>query len=256
LAGRTVLVWCEHGLGDTLQFLRFIPQLTAVAREVHLMVQPPLVSLLQGAPGLGHLHNGWRDEPPPPHDVDIEVMELAYAFRARVDTLAPPYPHLALQARGDFEDVRSRGAQRHVGLLWAASDWDTSRSIPLASLAPLLQVPGHRFFSLQQGTAAADPSARALGIEPLSHRTGSIPEAAAALLALDAVVTVDGMPAHLAGTLGRPTFLLLKHEADWRWMDGRSDSPWYPGMRLFRQPTPGDWAGAVNAVAQALRPSR
>lgn len=254
-AGRSVRVWCEHGLGDTLQFLRFVPALAAQARELHLMVQPPLVALLQGAPGLGRVHDGWRDAPPPPHDVEIEVMELAYALRTTLETLPPPYPHLAAQARGDFSGLPD-GTSLRVGLLWAASDWDRSRSVPLPTLAPLVATPGVRFFGLQQGAALNEPCAVPPAIEPLSRHTRQIPAAAAAMLALDLIITVDGMPAHLAGTLGRPTWVLLKHEADWRWMAGRSDSPWYPSMRLFRQPAPGDWTAPIKEMARALRQFR
>jgi hypothetical protein len=250
-AGQRVLVRCEHGLGDTLQFMRFLPHLGA--RELHFLVQPPLVQLLRGAPGLGAVRNYWTDDPLPPHDVDMEVMELAYALRATPATPPAPYPHLRTQlppadALGIADDGRLR-----VGLLWAASEWDTSRSVPLQALAPLFALEGARFFSLQQGAAAGDPLLERLGIERLSSRTQDIGMAGAAMCALDVIVTVDAMPAHLAGTLGRPTWVLLKHDADWRWMEGRGDSPWYPSARLFRQPQPGDWESVVKAVARELR---
>jgi ADP-heptose:LPS heptosyltransferase len=140
-----------------------------------------------------------------------------------------------------------------VGLLWSASDWDRSRTIPLQALAPLFSLQEVQFYSLQQGEAAADPLLDGLNIESLSARTSGIPMAAAAICAMDLVICVDGMPAHLAATLGRPTWTLLKHEADWRWMEGREDTPWYPAMRLFRQPRPGDWAGLAQQVAAPLR---
>lgn len=250
--GRSVLVWCEHGLGDTLQFIRFVPPLCALAREVHLMVQPPLVRLLSGAPGLGTVHDGWADRPLPAYEVEIEVMELAYAFRPSTDTLPPPYRDLQLPAHPPFE---APAGSRNVGLLWSASDWDTTRSLPLAALRPLTEVPGLRFFSLQQGEAAQDPRVVQMGIVALSPRTAEIGAAAAAMRALDLIITVDGMAAHLAGSLGRPTWVLLKHDADWRWMTDREDSPWYPGMRLFRQAEAGDWDGVVSRVRQALQAS-
>lgn len=253
--GRSVLVRCEHGLGDTLQFLRFVPLLQRRARELHLMAQPPLVRLLQGAPGLGQVHDGWRGPGWPAHEVEIEVMELAYAFRASPADLPPPYPHLAGQARRHSRlqfDGGPGAARLHVGLLWAASDWDASRSLPWPALAPLLQVPEVRFHALQQGPAALQ-AAGSPGVLPLWQRTARIEDAAAAMLHMDAVVAIDGMAAHLAASLGRPTWVLLRHEADWRWMERRGDSPWYPSMRLFRQRRPGDWAGPVEAVAAALR---
>ncbi|AEG92700.1 hypothetical protein [Ramlibacter tataouinensis] len=252
LAGRSVLVRCLHGLGDSLQFMRFVPLLARHARELHFLVQPALLPLLAGAPELGRVSNAWTDHPPP-HEVEIEVMELAYAVRSTAATVPPPYPHLASLAAGRQPPALPADGGLRVGLLWAASDWDGSRSIPLDTLAPLLGVPGVRFHSLQQGAAAQDPAADRLGLVPLWRQTQSIEVAAAAMLAMDLVIAVDGMPAHLAGTLGRPTWLLLKHEADWRWMDDREDSPWYPAMRLFRQPRAGDWAGLVRQVAAALR---
>ena len=250
--GRSVLVRCEHGLGDTLQFIRFVPRITAVARELNLMVQPQLLQLLAGAPGLGEVRNAWTNEPAPAHEVEIEIMELAYALRCDLQHLPPPYPHLRERAAGGFPLELPREGPLRAGLLWAASDWDPTRSIPLRTLEPLLRSRQVRFYSLQQGPAAVDPLFGQLPIVPLSHLTREVRAAAAAMLQLDLVITVDGMPAHLAATLGRTTWLLLKHEADWRWMEGRDDTPWYPGMRLFRQPQRGDWDGAVMAAAGAL----
>lgn len=256
-AGRSVLVRCEHGLGDTLQFIRFVPALTRIAREVHVMIQPLLLELFAGAPELGMVHNGWTEWwPPPAHDLEIEIMELAYALRATVDTVPRPYPHLADRVRGKLPVALSDDGALRVGLVWAASDWDTTRSVPLAQLEPLLRVPGVRCFSLQQGRAAGDPLIARLPIEPLTRWTQDIAVAAAAMLELDLVVTVDNMVAHLAGTLGRPTWVLLKREADWRWMDDHSDSPWYPTVRLFRQARDGDWASVVAQAAAALERMR
>jgi hypothetical protein len=252
LAGRAVLVRCEHGLGDTLQFMRFLPRLGA--RQLHFMVQPQLVELLRGAPGLGEVRNYWTDDPLPAHEVDIEVMELAYATRTTPASLPPPYPHLRGQLRGvpklleENEDRRLR-----VGLLWAASDWDPTRSIPLGALAPLFDFDGVEFFSLQQGKAGLAAELEPLGIHSLASRTEAVVQAAAAMCELDLVISIDGMPAHLSATLGRPTWILLKQPADWRWMDGREDTPWYPSVRLFRQPREGDWSGLAQAVAVALR---
>lgn len=256
LDGRSVLVRCEHGLGDTLQFIRFVPDLSRRAREVTVLVQPHLLGLLEGLSGLGSVRNGWTEQPSPPHDVEIEIMELPYALRARIEKLPPPCPDLARNAAGKLGFALPKDDRLNVGLLWSASDWDRSRSVPLGTLAPLLREVDARFFSLQQGDAANDPLAGPLGIVPLSRHTGDVVAAAAAMLELDLVVTVDAMAAHLAGSLQRPTCLLLKHDADWRWMEGRSDSPWYPGVRLFRQREPGDWNGAVNPVVDALRARR
>jgi hypothetical protein len=253
LDGRSVLVRCEHGLGDTLQFIRFVPALQRIAREVHVMVQPLLLELFAGAPELGHMHDGWTQWwPPPAHDVEIEIMELAYALRATPATVPPPYPHLAERVRGRLPVALPDDRALRVGVVWAASDWDTTRSVTLAQLDPLLRVPGVRCFSLQQGAAAEDPLIEGLPLQPLSRWTQDIAAAAAAMLELDLVVTVDNMVAHLAGSLGRPTWVLLKHDADWRWMDARDDSPWYPTVRLFRQHREGDWNDVVAKAVEGL----
>jgi len=259
LHGRCVLVRCLHGLGDTLQYMRFVPQVAAQARELHFLVQPMLLNLLAGAPGLGTVSNAWTDNPPP-HDVEIEVMELAYALRSTAANVPPPYPHLAAQVPGTLRASLSSlpalapaGGGLRVGLLWSASDWDPSRSIPLQALAPLLAVQGPRFYGLQQGEARHDPAAAALGMVPLWRHTERIEAAAAAMLAMDLVIAVDGMPAHLAASLGRPTWLLLKHDADWRWMDTGDTSPWYPGMRLFRQARSEPWGDVARRVASNLQ---
>jgi hypothetical protein len=251
LAGRSVLVRCLHGLGDTLQFMRFVPRVAAQARELHFLVQPALLDLLHGAPGLGQVSNGWTDRPPA-HEVEIEVMELAYALRCTASALMPPYPRLASRVVARLPWALPQESAMRVGIVWSASDWDATRSIPLDALQPLLDIPGVRFHSLQQGDAARAPQAEALGLVPLWKRTGRVLDAAAALMHMDLLVCVDGMPAHLAATLKRPTWVLLKHQADWRWMRERADSPWYPTMRLFRQPKPGDWTTPIREAAAAL----
>jgi hypothetical protein len=250
--GRIVRVRCLHGLGDTLQFMRFVPEVDARARHVHFMVQPMLLDLLQGAPGLGDVSTAWTDEPPGA-DIEIEVMELAYALRCRAEDLPPPYPHLQAQLAARPRSVVEESGRARVALLWAASEWDTSRSVPLAELEPVLRQTGVSFYSLQQGPAAADPRLQELGVTALSPLTRGVADAAAAMLQMDLVICVDAMPAHLAATLGRPTWMMLKHEADWRWMEARSDTPWYRSMRLFRQPCPGDWGAVAHEVARALR---
>jgi hypothetical protein len=253
--GRDVLVRCEHGLGDTLQFIRYVPLLRARARRVTVLVQPALLPLFDASDRFGQVRNGWTTEPPPPHDLEIEVMELPYAFRSTAQSLPRNVPYLPLdpvRRRGDALPALPKGDALRVGLLWSASEWDTSRSIPLEALAPLARVPHVQFYSLQQGDHAEPASAAPFPIEPYSRYTTEITAAAAAMLELDLVITADAMAAHLAGALARPVWVLLKHDADWRWMTGRSDSPWYPTMRLLRQPQPGDWSALAQALADAL----
>jgi hypothetical protein len=255
-AGRRVLLRCNHGLGDTLQFARFLPKLRAIARELTVLVQPALVDLLSEEESFGNVRNGWTKDAPPPHDVAIEIMELAYAFRCTTETLPNEVPYLpttAVRRRAAGLPITSRAGELRVGLLWAASEWDTRRSIPLPLLDVLEDIGGVRYFSLQQGGHAREWTRSRLAVEPLSEHTQAVAAAVAAMLELDVIVTVDCMAAHLAGALGRPVWMLLRHEADWRWMQARADSPWYPTMRIFRQPREGAWEPVVEEVAEALR---
>ncbi|GJG87487.1 hypothetical protein tb265_26680 [Gemmatimonadetes bacterium T265] len=245
LDGRRVLVRCYHGLGDTLQFARFVPPLRATASDVTMWAQPallPLLTTMRGVGALAPLHDG---TPEVAYDVDVEAMELAHVLRATPGTLPPP-PHFELAPAPLPADGRLR-----VGIAWECGDWDRStRSIPFPLLAPLARVPGVALHVLQRGAALADALARPdFGVVSGSD---DVLAAARVVRALDLVVTIDSFPAHLAGSLGVPVWTLLPHAADWRWMDGRDDTPWYPTMRLFRQTRPGDWEGVVGRVAGEL----
>jgi hypothetical protein len=245
LAGRRVLVHCYHGLGDTLQFARFLPRAAALAAELAVWAQPPLIPLLGTLPGrvrLLPLHDG---APEVERDVDVEIMELAHVFRTELATLPAevPYLHVAPAPRLAPADALA------VGIVWAAGDWDTRRSVPPELLRPLSVIPNVRLFLLQRGDALARRPAG------LGEPVGSDDALAAArtMRALDLVIAVDSMPAHLAGALGVPVWTLLHADPDWRWMERRDDSPWYPSMRLFRQPRPGAWEPVVARVAGELR---
>ncbi|MDP9348872.1 MAG: ADP-heptose--LPS heptosyltransferase, partial [Gemmatimonadota bacterium] len=248
LQGRRVLVRCYHGLGDTLQFVRFVPWVRALAAEVTVWAQPALLPLLRTLPGVGRLlplHDG---TPGVEYDVDVEVMELAHVFRTTLDTLPAEVPYLHVDPSPLPTDGLAAGRLR-VGLVWRAGDWDERRSLPFPLLAPLAELPGVELHVLQRGPALAEHP-EGFGVVSGSD---SVLEAARVIRALDVVVTVDSMPAHLAGALGVPTWTLLHADADWRWMEGRADSPWYPTMRLFRQERPGEWEPVIARVAAGLR---
>jgi hypothetical protein len=240
--GRRVLLRCYHGLGDTLQFIRFVPALRERAAEVTTWAQPALIPLLRTLPGIGPLlplHDG---APQAEYDLDLEIMELAHLLRLTPAALPGRTPYLHPPRHPPL------GPGLHVGLVWAAGGWDATRSIPPCLLAPLAGIPGVVLHLLQRGVALDDwPGAPA-------RRSGSddVMATASLMTALDLVISVDSMPAHLAGALARPTWLLLREGADWRWMQGRQDSPWYPSMRLFRQPRAGDWADVAGRVAAGL----
>lgn len=230
VAGRHALVRCYHGLGDTLQFARFIPLLAARAASVTLECQPALAPLLAGLPGVARIIPFDAAAPAPPAECDVEIMELAFALRVRPEDAPPPrlgVPPAAALPPGT------------LGLCWTVSDWDKAREVPPALLRPLAEA--HPIVSLVPGRAPL-PCLNPEGCPTDLSRT------AALIAGTSRVVTVDTMVAHLAGAMGRPVSLLLKHEADWRWMADRTDSPWYPSMRLFRQPREGDWRAVVEAV--------
>jgi hypothetical protein len=142
-----------------------------------------------------------------------------------------------------------RGEGLAVGLAWRAGDWGGRRSAPVEALLPLGRIPGVALHILQRGPALATRPA-GFGID---HGADDVLEAAKRMRGLDLVISVDSMPAHLAAAIGRPTWLLLEREADWRWMEGREDSPWYPTLRILRQPAAGDWDGLAAQVAAELR---
>jgi hypothetical protein len=247
LTGRRVLVRCHHGLGDTIQFIRYAPFLHAVASEVVVWAQPELVPLVERVRGVDRvlpLHDGAPDVD---RDVDVEVMELPWIFRTTLRTVPAEVPYLHVAPPPPPNDAHD-GALR-VGLVWRAGDWDVDRSIPFPLLAPLAGVPGVALHVLQRGSGLAEWRE---GFGAVAG-TDVVPAAARMMAGLDLIVSVDSMPAHLAGALGRPTWTLLRADADWRWMTAREDSPWYPTMRLFRQEREGEWEPLVERVASELR---
>lgn len=241
LAGRRVLIHCYHGLGDTIQFARYIPLVQEIAREVTVRAQPALLPLLRTLPGCGRLVP-LNDEPASgARDVDIEIMELSWAFRTTTATIPRRVPYLSA------EPIELHGTSPRIGLIWRGGGWETRRSIPFRELAPLLDLDRPSFYALQ---LEVRPDERHEHLNMLD--TGTISSLARSIKALDLVITIDSMPAHLAGALGVPVWTLLCHEADWRWMEHREDSPWYPTMRLFRQPSAGDWRATIAKVRAAL----
>jgi HAMP domain-containing protein len=251
--GNRVVVRCLHGFGDAIQFLRYGPALRARATRVIFEAPLELVALLRCKPfideviswsdGSSHGFGAW--------DQQIEVMELPYANRTTLHTIPASVPYLAIkQVSTVFNSPRPK-----VGLVWSASNWNPSRSILLSDLDPILSIPGVTFYSFQHGEPREQLRARQDG--NLIHDTSSfcrdILDTATALVQMDLLITVDTMAAHLAGALGIPVWVLLTREADWRWMTNRTDSPWYPTMRLFRQVSSGDWRSTVTAVAEEIR---
>jgi hypothetical protein len=242
LAGRRVLVRCYHGLGDTIQFLRYLPLLRRLAREVTVWIQPELIALLSSTPDLGRLlplHDGAPDVD---FDADIEIMELPHAFRTVERTIPCDVPYIHVPRVTVAPSPLPR-----VGLVWTAGSWDPRRSVPFSQFQPILDTTHARFRPLQQ-RIEAEALAR-FGTAPPALPLRALAEQVAAE---DLIITVDTMMAHLAGALGAPTWLLLHADADWRWMRDRHDTPWYPATRLYRQARAGDWRPVIAAVRRDL----
>jgi len=241
LEGKRVLVHCYHGLGDTIQFVRLLPQLRARAHEVILWAQPQLLGLLHAIPGVDRVETLHDAAPQIARDADIELMELPHILRLRAESIPARVPYLRVASRAR-RPIRGR---RRVGIAWRAGGWDSSRSIPARLLAPLCSLHEVHWASLQF-------TARGCPLPAIDLACADLYEQAQRMLDLDLVISVDTAVAHLAGALGLPTWLLLPTPCDWRWMVGRDDTPWYPTMRLFRQSQPGDWSGVVTRVRNAL----
>ena len=235
LAGRRLLLHGEQGLGDVLQFCRYAP--LATGGEVVLEVHPPLVRLLQGLPGISRIIP--RGETLPMFDLQCPLMSLPRLFPA-----IPPAPYLP------SPPARVKGERPHIGLVWAGSPYhpdDSRRSLPKDALGPLLEAAEAEWFSFQFGMGPPE------GVADLTAGIGDFADTAERLAEIDLLITVDTSIAHLAGAIGRPVWMLVAYTPDWRWQLDRADTPWYPGMRLFRQKKPGDWGGVIAEVAAALK---
>jgi hypothetical protein len=245
LHGKRVLVRCYHGLGDTIQFIRYAALIKQIASQVIVWAQPELMMLLESVEGIDvllPLHNGTPDIA---YDVDAEVMELPFIFRTTLNSIPLNVPYLHVEPM----PLSSPKEKLSVGLVWQAGDWDQARCIPFSLLKPLAEIAGINIYILQYNAASAGWQ-EGFGINSGNF---SMYDYARVIKGLDLLITVDSMPAHLAGALNVPVWTILHAGADWRWMDNRSDSPWYPSMKLFRQDKPGNWEAVILKVAAALR---
>ena len=254
---QTILLCAEQGTGDCLQFLRYLPLVKARVGRVIVACPKSLVSLVKTAEGVDEA----APAPGPTLHCDRYAMMLSLPriFGTSLNTIPATIPYLRAQSHFQPTTAQAKDpAGRRIGLVWAGNAShpnDANRSAPLAALSPLLALPGNQFFSLQVGPRATDLSqlADAAAITDWSSYLGDYSDTAAALATLDLLITVDTSVAHLAGALGRPVWLLLPFAPDWRWLLKREDTPWYPTMRLFRQPTPGDWKSVVAKLVEALQ---
>ncbi len=247
--GRKVLIRCLHGLGDTIQFIRYAPLIRQHARALTIEAQPALKPLLEESQ-LADAVITWGEREPP-WDQQMEIIELPRIFRTRVETIPDTVPYLKVAGAPAIAGDSGIRTLR-VGLVWASSSYNPARSIPLQEMAQLFDVPGVSFFSLQVGEEREQMKPWSREIADLQTDPVCALATAEKVKSLDLVITVDTMMAHLAGALGRPVWTLLPFQCDWRWMIAREDSPWYPTMRLFRQPGPCDWRSVISCVRRAL----
>ena len=264
LSGKTILVWDEQGLGDTINFARYLPLLLERKGTVVVAVQEVLVGLLACSfPELKVV--GRRERGALAYDFQVPFLSLPRLFQAKFDSVPATVPYIGFAEK--FKDkwqVRLiDDSWLRVGVVWAGNPHhanDAKRSIPLEVFAQLFAVAGVRFYSLQKEHVAGDsefiddlPSTISERFVDLADDLDGFQDTAAILENLDLLISVDTSVAHLAGALACPTWLLLPFDADWRWLLEREDSPWYPTMQLFRQPQPGAWQSVLESVRERLR---
>ena len=257
LAGKTILVHAEQGLGDTLQFSRYLPLVAKTAGRVLFECPPAVAGLMESIEGVARVLR--KGEPLPDFDLHVPLLSLPRCFQTQVETVPGLAPRRAgVSPRTLLPPPAVHDAPLKVGLAWAGNPNhvnDRRRSLPPRFLEPLLRERGVAFYSLQVGQAG-DWAAHSLsGPPPVDLRPliRDFVDTAVLMGQLDLIISVDTSTAHLAGFLGRPVWTLLPFAPDWRWLLGRSETPWYPTMCLLRQPRPGDWASVIEEVQSLLR---
>ncbi len=254
LAGRTLYLYAEQGIGDTLQFARFLPMAAATGARIIFDSPPELMRLLVNFPGIAELRP--TGSPLPAADFHLPLMSLAHRLGITLANLPAKIPYIAAPAAGPVL-LRPPGTRLTVGLVWAGRPRhanDQNRSLNLDEMLGLCDLPGVQYYSLQKGERANDIAnigAKVL-VRDLGPAIGDFVDTARLIMQLDVVVTVDTAVAHLAGALGRPAFVLIPFTPDWRWMAKREDTPWYPALRLIRQPAPRDWKSVIASVRDRI----
>ncbi len=261
ITGRTLLLHAEQGFGDTLQFIRYVKLVAASGARIILEVQPELVRLCAALPGVAQVVA--TGAALPDFDLHCPLLSLPHVFGTDLASIPAAIPYLTVDpALANLWASRlSTGPGVRVGLVWAghaqshrayARRIDPRRSLALAALAPLGAVPGIAFVSLQKGAPAEELANPPFAIADPMAEVADFADTAAIIAGLDLVISVDTAVAHLAGALGKPVWMLSRFDGCWRWLRERQDSPWYPTLRLYRQPSPGDWAPAIAALAADL----
>ena len=256
IRGKTVHLYVEQGLGDAIQFYRFVTPLLARGAHVVLSVQKSLLRLLENATPKVELRDSKAVAPA--FDYHVPLMSLPLALNLTVASIPSGVPYLKAEAERVAHWRRSIGEKGFkIGISWhgARSHGVVGRAMPLACFQELSRLRGVRLISLQKGFGteqlAGLPDVESLG-EDFDSGPDAFLDSAAVMECLDLVITLDSAVAHLAGALGRPVWVALKRVPEWRWLLGRSDSPWYPTMRLFRQKTDGDWTGVFTEMQSQM----
>lgn len=269
LRGERVLLHAEQGLGDTIQFCRYAALVAARGGVPILQVQEPVERLMRSLPVVraGVAATAVLGNPPPEFDLECPLMSLPAVFQTTPQTVPWQGAYLGVEsnlasekcAQFPHAHTNQRPSTRplRIGLAWSGNPRykaDRQRSMSLQTLLPLLRTPAITWVSLQKGPAAAQLATLPddVYVRDGSSRDRDLSETAALVATLDLVITTDTCIAHLAGAMARPTWILLPHLSDWRWMQERDTSPWYPTARLFRQAAPGDWSGVLNRVISQL----
>lgn len=259
LAGRHLLVIAEQGAGDTFQFIRFATVLKQLGGTVTVAAEISLLPVLASAPGVDQVvDRGKVHEISNTFDCQVYLLSLPHLLRLQDPSPMAPYLFpLPARIEAVAAHVQCRATAKKVGLVWAGNPEhgnDRYRSMPLQAFAPLGALPGIQWFSLQKGEAArqCQPGSNGFPIIDLRDHLHDFADTAAAISCLDLLICVDTSVAHLAGALGTPVWTILpEKDVDWRWLDGRHDSPWYPAMQLFHQSA--DRRVVVGQLQQALR---
>jgi tetratricopeptide (TPR) repeat protein len=256
LAGQTLLIHWEQGLGDTIQFSRYLTLLTG--GKLIFVIPSVLASLLKNLPQVNTIitHDQLDKEPDISYDIWIPLLSLPRHFATTLDNIPAAVPYLYPDLF-KVEQWHQRFAQNHfkIGIVWAGNpnhQDDRNRSCSLTYFAKLAELPHVTLFSLQKGAAANQPVPQEMNLVSLTPFLKDFSDTAAVIANLDLIISVDTAIAHLAGAIGQPVWVLLHFNSDWRWLVAREDTPWYPTMRLFRQPTPGDWDSVFSQVLAEL----
>jgi FKBP-type peptidyl-prolyl cis-trans isomerase 2 len=259
ITGSSLLLYAEQGFGDTIQFIRYAPLVARQGAKVIIECQKELTALLQSVEGIQKVVA--YGESLPNFDVQCPLLSLPMIFGTTIENIPARIPYVTANANSVqqwTDKILKNASKLNVGLVWSG-DPDNSKirdkSFPLDTFLPLTNIDNISFYSLQKGNSAKEVINPSGGMRVIDYteEIADFSDTAALIQSLDLIISIDTAVAHLAGALGKPVWTLLPFAPDWRWLLEREDSPWYPTMRLFRQPSPGDWESVIVRVKEALK---